>query len=405
MYAARAGYVSRDRKGFEMTTRAYVVLAALSAAFTASTGQASAAELVVDADRAQCPNAQFQSIQAAVAAAAPGDTIKVCPDLYTESVTVNKPLRIHARSGSDHVARCFDPSFAPDPSRHAIVDGQTFAFNLQANGIELEKFIVTGAPSGSFPELVAAIVTSSAFSGYQIRHNTAMDNDRGLFFNSNGAVRSSADHNCFLRNRLGVLAFTLENAGIDHNRFTLNLVGVTLSGIFGAVQGVGISHNESRAERAFASVFGSDAEISHNRVVDSGAAGVALNFGPSRVRVLHNHLLGGQGDGVSIGADHVGLTIAHNRLTGWGQNGIHAGSNSLSDSLVLKNHSESNGRDGIRIDAGGNAGNRLEDNKLRDNAEHDCHDDTLGPGTGGTANLWIRNHGRTENRPGLCVRP
>jgi hypothetical protein len=36
------------------------------------------------------------------------------------------------------------------------------------------------------------------------------------------------------------------------------------------------------------------------------------------------------------------------------------------------------------------------------NAEHDCHDDSVGLGTAGTANLWIKNHGRTENRPGLC---
>ena len=37
--------------------------------------------LIVDDDKVQCPNAQFTSISAAVAAAAPGGTIRVCPGL------------------------------------------------------------------------------------------------------------------------------------------------------------------------------------------------------------------------------------------------------------------------------------------------------------------------------------
>ena len=37
--------------------------------------------------------------------------------------------------------------------------------------------------------------------------------------------------------------------------------------------------------------------------------------------------------------------------------------------------------------------------------EHDAHDDSLGTGTAGTANVWRRNRGRTENRPGLTYQP
>ena len=56
----------------------------------------------------------------------------------------------------------------------------------------------------------------------------------------------------------------------------------------------------------------------------------------------------------------------------------------------------------IRIEADGNSGNVITGNKLRHNAEHDCHDDTVGTGTAGTANTWEKNEGDTENRPGLC---
>ena len=34
--------------------------------------------------------------------------------------------------------------------------------------------------------------------------------------------------------------------------------------------------------------------------------------------------------------------------------------------------------------------------------EHDCHDDSTGRGTAGTANIWRDNRGETENRAGLC---
>jgi hypothetical protein len=43
---------------------------------------------VVDDDRVQCPTAQFTSIQQAVAASGPNDTIKVCPGTYNEQVRI-----------------------------------------------------------------------------------------------------------------------------------------------------------------------------------------------------------------------------------------------------------------------------------------------------------------------------
>jgi hypothetical protein len=42
------------------------------------------------------------------------------------------------------------------------------------------------------------------------------------------------------------------------------------------------------------------------------------------------------------------------------------------------------------------SGNLVRLNVLRNNAEHDCHDDTA------DANTWVKNDGETENRPGLC---
>ena len=48
----------------------------------------SSSNLVVDDDLADCPTADFTSIQAAVTAADPGAKIRVCRGIYMEQVTI-----------------------------------------------------------------------------------------------------------------------------------------------------------------------------------------------------------------------------------------------------------------------------------------------------------------------------
>src|SRR6185312_4804116 len=45
-------------------------------------------KLLVDDDKVQCPNAPYTSIQAAVDAAGPNDTVKVCPGTYNEQIRI-----------------------------------------------------------------------------------------------------------------------------------------------------------------------------------------------------------------------------------------------------------------------------------------------------------------------------
>lgn len=49
---------------------------------------------VVDDDKGECPGAGFTTIQSAVNAAKPGDTIEVCPGTYVEQVVIAKPLSL-----------------------------------------------------------------------------------------------------------------------------------------------------------------------------------------------------------------------------------------------------------------------------------------------------------------------
>jgi hypothetical protein len=95
-----------------------VVLGAFAAlGFAAAPAQA--ASLVVDDDRVQCPSAAFTSIQAAVNAAAAGDTIAVCAGTYvegdggTQALVITKSLAIRG-TGADSVS--IQPNGGPDNS-------------------------------------------------------------------------------------------------------------------------------------------------------------------------------------------------------------------------------------------------------------------------------------------------
>src|SRR3954452_15017171 len=81
------------------------VLAVAAVALVAALAPTSAfaSTWTVDDDKADCPNARFTSIQAAVEQAAPWDTVVVCPGLYLEQSTPtsgnNTPSQAGAKNG------------------------------------------------------------------------------------------------------------------------------------------------------------------------------------------------------------------------------------------------------------------------------------------------------------------
>src|SRR5919106_6566199 len=66
----------------------------------ANSGLALAAELFVDDDGVDCPDADFTTIQAAVDAADPRDTIRICTGIYDEQINISKPLVIIGSNGA-----------------------------------------------------------------------------------------------------------------------------------------------------------------------------------------------------------------------------------------------------------------------------------------------------------------
>jgi nitrous oxidase accessory protein NosD len=128
---------------------------------------------------------------------------------------------------------------------------------------------------------------------------------------------------------------------------------------------------------------GATAEVSRNDVSGnvydlapaSSGTGILL-FQPGAVLVDSNDVTAND-DGIALIATQ-GATIRKNDVR---------------DQLVY---------DGLYADAE-STGNSFVGNRSLDNAEHDCHDESTGAGTAGTANEWKQNRGETENREGLCT--
>jgi Right handed beta helix region len=370
-----------------------VLCTSAAVAIAGAAGAASASSaLVVDDDRVQCPQAEFTSIQAAVNAASPGSTVLVCPGLYNEQVTVTKE-KLTLRAQQRAVRDCFAAVPEPfDPTAEALVSGGPAgtAIAIAADGVSVVGFVVYGSEDG--------IDSLQSVSGFRIEQNVVTGNLLGLPLGSSGAEPSRVLHNCIRDNGSGPagggivsLVFptgprVLNNARIDHNEFFRNNFGVRL----GASRDVTVDHNTSQSDATWMRNGGViDVSVTHNRIGGGSLYGIV--FIP----------LGG------AGVPNENVVVSHNEISNMGRDGVQASAplgvgTALIDSLISHNTITANGRDGIRIEAGLNGGNLIEHNALAGNGAHDCRDDTVGAGTGGTANTWEKNRGETQNRPDLC---
>jgi parallel beta-helix repeat protein len=381
------------------------------------------AMLIVDDDKVQCPNAQFTSINAAIAAALPGATIRVCPGLYRESVHVNKAgLFLQAPREQGHATQCQKPS-VPDPSREAIVAynagflGALIGFFIEADNVTVEGFTIQPDVTVTAAQIGIGIFTSPAFSGYDVRHNLAQNNEFGIDVNSHGDNTTHVRENCLRNNNLnqaqagfGIFSNVgLRNARIENNFCTgQRMFCILLTG--GPNVDVQVTHNASVNDSAIALNATTNFVIDYNKVTNPTNAAILIGAGVDTGEVSFNKLSGGpaSGNGISILAAKAfsnatasprNLMVKSNKVVGFARDGIRLGDASTANTLV-SNRVENNTLAGIRATEQAN-NNTIQDNHMRgDNP--DCFDDTHGAGTSGTANFWIHDIGFTEAPAGIC---
>ncbi|MEK6281187.1 MAG: hypothetical protein AABN95_12610 [Acidobacteriota bacterium] len=192
---------------------AATVLVAL--ALTAPRGwKATAATLEVDDNNIQCPTATFASIQAAVDAAGPGDTIQVCAGIYNEDVNVPATLTgltlNGAQAGTSVTGRT-----AGSPVE-STVNGEV---TIRATNVKMDGFSITHTESDS---AVTAITVNGGADGAMIVNNildtivnTATGNSTAqAIYLSNDGGTDGPDNVSILDNRMSNISSNRSAKGV-----------------------------------------------------------------------------------------------------------------------------------------------------------------------------------------------
>jgi parallel beta-helix repeat protein len=422
------------------------------------------ATLFVDDDLAQKHNADFTSIQAAVNAAQPGDTIRVLPGTYNESVTVDKKLTIlGAQSDVNHSGDQDEHDNGDDnedeeehnnhkkahdnqsaqPSIVEIPAGGTAGFNLTANDIVIRGFTIQDADANG--NNAVGVNTSRQTSGDVIAKNIIQDTVFGIYLNTNCAHTTVVEKNLIRNNNNpgsasgnGIYSDQgASNVVIAHNFFTGNTnASIIFVGGDGSATSTSnqldltIKGNTMLNDAPMIFVNTADSHITNNTSTGSAGSGIFFGGGVTNTEVRHNTLTDGAFTGINLRTNAFGnapapnsnIQIVDNKISGFGDAGIRLSGgatgilvshndlkHNATDGITLdgavsnqieKNHVESNGHDGIHADAT-STGNTFTKNEAKQNALFDYQDESVGTGTAGTANTWTKNKGKTASPPGL----
>ncbi len=294
---------------------------------------------------------EYPTISAAIAAASPGDMVKVANGVYTEQVIIDKPIRVQ---GSD--------------PKHTIIDGENkTALSdvgqvrvVAAGNVEFSGFTIVNA-GRSASGTRAAIYTESPVAGvtYEIHHTQSIgSNDPAQTFPTNPDFGfwsvGGKEHLFFHHNEISLTtasAFLLQRhvgpTTINDNSFDIGYEGAAVW--IASSDGVHITtpqrvcRNSINSGRPDVSGFPggvtfnagwptgiaggfTDVQIAHNAIWDvaQNRRGIGLvNFATDptanniRATIEHNRVLGSGGyEGITLFGYTDGVKIRHNQING-----------------------------------------------------------------------------------------
>ncbi len=372
-----------------------------AAVFASAAGPALAAVRTVDDDKVQCPSAQFTTIQSAVDAANPGDSIQVCNGLYREQVDI-------AKNNIDLLSKVVRGATISPPAGD-LAEPRALV-HITGSNDKVRRFRIVGPGTGINESLRFGVLVDGQANkvGAQVLDNliadirdtqpaatsTGIGVKVGSFFNN----VSSPGRAAVLRNEIT----RYQTAGV-----VVNETGSFATVGSNTIRGLGLITDSGNnapppAQTGIQIGYDAAADVNTNTVTenkysgDSGEAGIGIDVifnptakdprgsTPSRVK------------GNKISNNDVGLLLYDAR--NW---------------LIETNVVQGNGDPSTAAPDGGISvgesgapngnGNRLNRNDARGNAGLDCEDTTNGPGTAGTGNTWTRNRGSDASPAAICT--
>ncbi|WP_055530732.1 right-handed parallel beta-helix repeat-containing protein [Streptomyces graminilatus] len=239
-----------------MTTRQITLIACTAAVVASALGAAAPADHRTAPRTLRIHRVQpGESIQQAVDAARPGDTIVLSPGTYHESVRITVPDLTLRGSVAGPAVIVPDPAAAGNACATAgngicVTGTQSSPVkDVTLRSLTIRGFTKNGLWASWTDRLKVQNVTSEKNGQWGIAqersvravfsHNTAEDNgDAGLFVantvdREDGAQDSKGvviDHNRLVGNRVGVTVRRLRNLTVEHNEATGNCVGMFVVG-------------------------------------------------------------------------------------------------------------------------------------------------------------------------------
>ena len=376
-----------------------------------------------------CNRPGYPTIQSAVDAAAPGDRINVCPGTYTEEVTIPSGKDdLFVRSVQFWAAVIQAPPVMLGPTKSIVrVNG--------ARGVTILAFTITGPGGEPCDSLRYGVRVDDGGSADVLGNHITQIHDTPFSDCPNGiAVQVGAEDDLTVGSAriLGNAIDTYQRSGprvgndgsfaeIAHNRIlgvgpttvrpqngVVVIGGATATVRHNFVAGNLFAAEDGRVSTGILLFQSGQALVDHN-TLSSNDIGVGMFLPPPAApgsATTHNRVRASTFDGISL-SPATGHRVAFNHIERNGGSGVlldNAEGNEVDGNRIRRNGTESGDdtTDGIRVTASSTS-NTLRNNHLTHNVTHDCHDDSLGPGTAGTANFWIDNRGQTSQPPGLCT--
>ena len=269
----------------------------------------------------------YARIQWAVDSASIGDTIIVRDGTYYENVVVNKKLTIKSENGSTY----------------CIVDGSgSTVFTLEADGIRIEGFSITGGSDGIYIRSNNNIISNNTISSNSNCGIYLMKSNNSSI--SNNLISSNDDYGIYLRGNSNIISNNTisNNKYIDlkgnNNRISNNIIsnnnngGICLGGNNNSISNNIISNNDGGIV-----LGGNNNSISNNLISSNAYEGIKLWEGNNN-SISNNIISSNTYEGIELWGNNNSISENNISSNGIGIYFYESNNNSISNNNINSNY-------------------------------------------------------------------